>query len=689
VDLKDFFAELKQRNVYKVAVAYAFVGWLAIQITATVFPILEIPQWAARVVVMLIAIGFPVALILAWAFELTPEGIKRSDEVAPSKSKGRAWIYVGVIAGLLAGGLFFLGRYTARLDRGMPAAVAAKSIAVLPFTNLSEEKANAYFADGIQDEILTRLSKVADLKVISRTSTEKYKSKPANLREIAQELAVANVLEGSVQKAGDQVHINVQLIRAVTDEHLWAESYDRQLKDIFAMEREVAETIAGQLKATLLPQEANELARVPTTNPQAYDLYLKAKYINTQFWNGGVDSNKPAIDLCRQAIQLDPQFALAYAELGHAELRMYSAGEDRSPELLADADSNARKALALQPDLPEGHLLLAGTYSEKHDEKKALAEFQYLGKVWPNEPRVIVALAKAKGYKGDGEGELSGMLRAITLDPRNALYRRWLGDAYVALQRYSEADEAYAKALALEPNDWLAHANRALALISQGKLTEARAALNAWPDAKMTETGRWIRYSTLQRVETLSRNYPAALAAAAKIPAPANRLPTVDMPGGDIQKHVDIGFDKLYQGDAAGAHEEFVFARDELESQRATHADDPDFHNVAALVAAGLGEQDKAIEAARKAVSLVPVEKDAEAGGTYLLTLARVHAHFGNANDAVPLLQQLIDMPTAGLAPAILRLDPIWDPIRGDARVRKLIASEQNGKSEPLSTRQK
>ena len=242
-----------------------------------------------------------------------------------------------------------------------------KSIAVLPFQNRSADQSNAYFADGIQDEILTRLAKISDLKVISRTSTEKYRSHPDNLKTIAKELGVAAILEGSVQKTGEAVHITVQLISGRNDAHLWAESYDRHLKNIFSVEREVAETVAAELKAKLLPQEATELARVPTTNPQAYDLYLRAKYINQQFLNAQVDSNKPAVDFYRQAIALDPDFALAYASLARTELRMYHVGEDHSLERIADAQANTEKSLALQPDLIEGHLARALILEVKHD----------------------------------------------------------------------------------------------------------------------------------------------------------------------------------------------------------------------------------------------------------------------------------------------------------------------------------
>jgi TolB-like protein len=244
---RNFFGELKRRNVYKVAVAYAIVGWLLVQIATQVFPFLEIPTWVIRLVIALVAIGFPIALIVAWAFEITPEGIKRTavaDTQGEHSHRG-AWIYIAAVAVALSLSLFFIGRYTARDNRSAPAAeLPAKSIAVLPFENLSDDKSNAYFAEGIQDEILTRLAKVADLKVIARTSTQKFKSSPENLSEIATQLGVLNILEGSVQKANDQVRVNVQLINTTNNAHLWAEIYDRKLTDIFAVESDIAKTIA-------------------------------------------------------------------------------------------------------------------------------------------------------------------------------------------------------------------------------------------------------------------------------------------------------------------------------------------------------------------------------------------------------------------------------------------------------------
>src|SRR5437763_3080168 len=286
VNPKNFFAELKRRNVYKVAIAYGVVAWLLMQVASQIFPFFEIPKWAVRLVMLLLVIGFTIAFILGWAFELTPEGIKRTedlDQTPQQQSKNRAWIYVVIIAGAISIGLFFLGRYTASFRAGAQRTEAfEKSIAVLPFENLSDDKANAYFATGIQDEIMTRLAKIADLKVISRISTLQYQSRPANLSQIAKQLGIAHVLEGSVQKVGEQVRVNVQLIRADDDSHLWAETYDRKLTDIFGVESDVAKSIAQSLQAKLSGREEQAFAAQPTDNPHAYDAYLRGLAVETE-----------------------------------------------------------------------------------------------------------------------------------------------------------------------------------------------------------------------------------------------------------------------------------------------------------------------------------------------------------------------------------------------------------------------
>ncbi len=338
-----------------------------------------------------------------------------------------------------------------------------------------------------------------------------------------------------------------------------------------------------------------------------------------------MDSNKPAVDFYRQAITLDPGFALAYASLANAQLRMYRGGEDRSSELIADAQANAEKSLALQPDLIQGHLARAMIYSHvKHDDASALAEYEALLKRSPNDSMLNVQIAYAKGRAGNWQAALPGMLRACGLDPRKSQYLRWLGDIYRKLRRYAEADQAFEKAQALASDDWIARVDRALNLIDQGRLADAREAMKAWPDTKLKETALSIKYSTLQAIETLSRNYDAALAEGLKIPAMANRIPSLALPVGDIKKNTDIGFDALYKGDTSGAHQAFTAAQEGLESQRGGHLDDPDFYDTQALIAAGIGNREAVVEAARKAIALMPIEKNPDWGAHYLLTLAQV-----------------------------------------------------------------
>src|SRR5438874_11804454 len=340
MDPATFLTELKRRKVYRVAVAYAIVAWLLIQAASILFPTFEAPPWVMKVFVTAVILGFPVALILAWAFDLTPEGIRRSEEVAPRESKapktGSKWTAIIVTAAVLAAALLaFQFARTRRSTAELPKQTAStatldKSVAVLPFENLSSDKENAFFAQGIQDEIITTLSKISGLRVISRTSTAHYNSAPENLPEIAQQLRVSHVLEGSVQKVGERVHINVQLIQAGTDAHLWAQSYDRQLTDIFSVEAEVAKSIADSLSATLSPQEKAQVEAKPTDNADAYVLYLRARDYQTRPDNLMQDF-RSAMRLFEQAITLDPRFALAHARLAATTSNLYHFYEPTEP----------------------------------------------------------------------------------------------------------------------------------------------------------------------------------------------------------------------------------------------------------------------------------------------------------------------------------------------------------------------
>src|SRR5437588_3145145 len=367
MELATFFTELKRRKVYRVAVAYAIVAWLLIQAASILFPTFEAPPWVMKVFVTAVILGFPVALILAWAFDLTPEGIKRSEEVHPTgpitSKVGTKWTAIIVGAAVLATALLlfqFIRTRKSSVSEPTKQSVSTpaldKSVAVMPFENLSSDKENAFFAQGIQDEIITTLSRISGLRVISRTSTAHYNSAPENLPEIAQQLRVTNVLEGSVQKAGDRVHINVQLIKADNDAHLWAQSYDRQLTDIFSVEGEVAKSIADSLRTTLSPQEKARVEARPTENADAYVIYLRARDYQSRPDNLLQDF-RSAVNLYDQAIKLDPKFALAHARLSATICNLYHFYEPIE-SWQQKAHAEALESLRLQPNMAEGHLAL-------------------------------------------------------------------------------------------------------------------------------------------------------------------------------------------------------------------------------------------------------------------------------------------------------------------------------------------
>jgi TolB-like protein/Flp pilus assembly protein TadD len=476
--LHNFFAELKRRNVYKVAVAYAVVAWLLVQVATQVFPFFEIPNWAVRLVVLLLILGFPIALVIAWAFEATQEGIKRTevaDAMPVSAAIGRkkhAWIYVVVIAAAISVTLFFLGRYTAgnKSVAAAPNELPTKSIAVLPFDNLSRDPDNAYFAEGVQDEILTRLAKVADLKVISRTSTQRFKSAPADLREIAKQLGVTHILEGSVQKAGDSVRVNVQLINALTDVHLWADTYDRKLTDIFAIESEIAKNVAENLKARLNGRAEEVLAARPTENPEAHELYLKGRY----FWNRrSTASLRKAGDYFQKAIDLDPKYALAYAGLAdvHSLVPVYAgtAPQDDVPKALAAA----RKAVELDDRLAESHTSLGNALVSSVQLKAAEAEFRRALELNPNYATAHQWLAECLFGQGRFSESLAENERAHELDPLSLIINASYASSLAGAGRYEEAVKQARKTLDLDPELVPGHEILGQIYEDEGKLNEA------------------------------------------------------------------------------------------------------------------------------------------------------------------------------------------------------------------------
>src|SRR5438034_7746750 len=476
MNLKKFFAELKRRNVYKVAIAYGVVAWLLLQAASILFPTFEAPPWTMKVFVALTALGFPIALIIAWAFELTPEGLKRTefaDELPQKPARNRAWIYVVVVAGAISIRLFFLGRYTAPNKQGWRADLPGKSLAVLPFANLSGNPENAYFAAGIQDEIITRLAKIGELKVVSCLSTQRFKSSPDDLPANAKQLGVANVLQGSVQRSADQVRVNVQLVKAETDTHLWADTFDRKLTDVFQIESDIAKTIAEKLQARLTGSEERAISMQPTADVEAHQLYLKGRYL----WNRRTAENlEKALNYFQQAADKDPNYALAYSGIADtcALFSVYGAGAPQ--EYLPRAKAAAEKAVELDDSLAEAQASLGLVYHSYFRSAESAREFDRSIQLDPN-------YATAHHWYGRltlvMQGKLDHALvevkRAYELDPVSPIIHTDVGAVYLMARRYDEAIEQLRGTVQMDPEFYWAHRFLGMALDLKGDTTGALA----------------------------------------------------------------------------------------------------------------------------------------------------------------------------------------------------------------------
>ena len=683
MDLKKFFVELKRRHVYRVAVAYAIVGWLIIQVATSTFPVLQIPAWALRLVVVLVLLGFPIALVLAWAFELTPEGIRRSTPLDRPASRGRR-IATIVLLAVAAGIAFWLyagwplpfgrSRGLTGIESGQNTGAPAKSIAVLPFASLSEDQANAYFAEGIQDEILTRLAKIGDLKVISRTSTLRYKSAPENLLEIAKQLGVAHVLEGSVQKSGDRVRINVQLINAQTDSHLWAETYDRTLTDVFAVESEVAQRVADSLRATLTGVEKATLATKPTANPAAYDAYLRGLAVVASNRETAIAFTSAA-DFFDEAVRLDPKFALAWARAAIAHSRAYWGGYDRTAARAEKAKNAAEKARELQPEL--GETFLARGYYEyliTRDYDSAWAAFNDAFARLPNNSDVLVALSFIERRKGKWPEAVAHQEQAAQRDPQNLPVLSQLGITYFALKRFADAHAIVDRLLALAPENPQVLAGLARLCLAEGNLAGAETAMRAVPPAANND----YIFEIQVRLPLIARQYNEAIrlleATFAQPPA------TLGVFAGKYRYL--LGFAQQLAGDAVSARSNYEMASGELETLLQTQADSPDAAMYLGFVQAALGNKEVALRAAAKAIDLRPASVDVVTGTACEEALVRIRAQFGETDRALVELRRLLKISYIGpeqiaLTPALLRLDPAWDPLRKDARFQELSNGRQ------------
>jgi TolB-like protein/Flp pilus assembly protein TadD len=656
--MSGFFEELQRRKVYRVAAAYIIAAGFIIQIGSAVFPAWELPNWTLRLVVVLLLIGFPLALILAWAYDVTPQGIRATKKTAAETHLRRnviMLIMIGVVVSAAAG-FFLLPRASAhKID---------KSIAVLPFENLSDEKENAYFADGMQDDILTNLSKIGDLKVISRTSVMSYRgSGTRNAREIGKALGVATLLEGSVRRIGNRVRVNVQLINAGNDEHIWAEDYDRDLTDVFAIQTDLAQKIVSTLRAKLSPSEKARLDRRPTENPDAYLLFIQAEqYANRPDMFS--DDSQKAEQLLEQAIKLDPNFAAAFACLSMVESWAYHTF-DPTQARRERARLAADQALYLQQDLPEGHLALGFSYYyDDRDYDRALAEFEIAKRGLPNEAQAYMAIGAIQRRQGKWTESTGNFERACALDPKNVGFLYNLGFSYVAQGNFETADKIFDRALAVSPQSFSARALKgAVAILWKGDVDAAEKQLALVP---VPDSGGLV-ISTRVWVMMLQRKFPAALQLVQQFPREI-----LDTHAGRSPKAFFEGLIYHYEGDKAKAQAAFERARIVTEQLVRESPDDAPLHALLGEILAALGQKDAAISAGKRATELLPESQDAYDGPQIAVALASIYAWAGENNEALRLLDHLLQTPN-GITVPLLKLDPVWDPLRKDPRFEALI----------------
>ena len=675
MNLQSFLAELKRRNVYKVAVAYIVGGWALAQGLAQVLPVFGVSESVIRLLVVLIILGLPIALGLAWAFELTPEGIKRTDEVddtAPTPAhKKRAWLYVVIAGAFVSIGLFFLGRYTATTARAARD-VSAKSIAVLPFATLSDDRNDAYFADGVQDQILTNLAKVSDLKVISHTSVRQYKSgAERNMREIGRQLGVAYIMEGTVQRARDRLRINAELIDARTDTHIWAETYDRTAADLFAIQSELAQSIVTQLKAKLSQQQKAEIEERPTQDLDAFELYLQAKtmidsYINATDVRAALLQALKSLD---EAIKRDPNFVSAYCYVARANDLLYFFDLDPTPERITLAENAVNNALRLRPDSAEAHFARADyLFRCLRDYDRALEELAIARPGLPNSSPFFVLsgyINRRRNHFPEAERDFS---TAFALDPRNPNAYNLLADTYMLERRLSEAEHVYDNVLAAGETVPIVRFRRtACILYGTGDSGPLRDVLTKYPDMEFaggqTPARVWMA--------VLDRDY-----------AGAEKFLT-DSQLKDFQD-IDLSFyfpKSWYQamiarekGDSAKATAAFRECREILAQRLIVKPEHARTIAVLAQVDASLAQKDLALSEAQHAIDLMPTPKDIYDGALVLEGLAQVYTWTGDRDRAIELVQKLVAMP-GYTNYGRLKLHPLWAPLRGDPRFEKIVNS--------------
>src|SRR5881398_1218032 len=660
--MSGFFEEVKRRKVYRVAAAYVIAGGGIIQLASAAFPAWELPNWTLRLVIVTLLIGFPIALILAWAFDVTPQGIKTTPTALPGTHRRRNVIMLvatGVIVSAVTG-FFLLPRASARkLD---------KSIAVLPFENLSDDKENAYFADGVQDDVLTNLSKIGDLKVISRTSVMQYRGKTTNVREIGKALGVSNILEGSVRRSGNKVRVNVQLIDANSDEHIWASDYDRNITDVFAIQTDLAQKISDALQAKLSPAEKSRMERKPTENGESYLAFVQAHNLANAVEE--FEKLKQSEQLYARAIQLDPTFALAIARYSLLESWIVHTFE-RTTERREKARALAQQALQLQPDLPEAHLAMGfSLYYGDNDFAAALKEFEIAQRGLPNEAECYLALGAIQRRLGNWQESTDSLEKAVSLNPKDGWVFQNLALNYQMLRNFDAANKTIDRGLKVDPDGiGLWEIKSKLAIAEKGDLSVSEEAFQAAKSMPMNDENKLRIASSRADVFLLERKYQEGLREAESLP---DDLFHTAFPQHLSGKYFLIGFARRALQDEAGARAAFLKAKDLLEAQLKESPDSPDMCILLAKVLACLAEKDAASAEARRATELLPESKDAFGGPEITAGVAEVYATLGDNDRAIEILDRLLSRPSAVTVQG-LKVNPIWDPLRSDPRFQALL----------------
>ena len=678
--MSSILTELKRRKVYRVALAYGIFASAMIQIGGTILPIFQAPHWTQQVFIVLVAAGFPVSLILGWLYDITAEGIRRTPDAKGLRvySKRQLWL-VGIagtsIAAVALTGYWFWHPWQNATEETSDVsgnAIPTKSIAVLPFQNLSPDNAGTFFADSVQDQILTNLAKVSDLKVISHISVQQYRNQLGeNVREIGRQLGVAYILEGTVQRAPNRLRVNAKLIDTRTDSQIWAESYDRQVADLFVIQSDLAQAIVNQLQAKLSPQQKAEMEEKPTRDLAAFDLYLEAKEIvdtYTQLQDPGSSLLK-AVRLLDEATERDPNFVLAYCYASRAHNLLYFLDLDPTPRRNLLGEAAVNKALRLRPNSAEAHLAMADHYFRCHrDYERAQEELAIARPGLPNS----VPFFNLSGYINRRQGHWAEAERdfatAVKLDPRNPNAVNLLADTFVLERRFPEAKLASDRAIAAgmrEPIDLIRRAS--LDYGETGDPTTLRAALAVAPDTDVG--GGETSWRIL--IALIDRNYNEA------------RRVLAASPRDDFQ---DVDFSFYFprawyealiaraEGDKTKAAAAFTAARVVLESRLKNKPNDPRTLAVLAQVDANLGNKELALQEAQKAAALVPVSKDAYDGPLILQGLAQVYTWTGDHDRALDELQTLLGMP-GYISYGYLKTDPAWQPLRNHPRFQQLLES--------------